>query len=153
MKRIADWISSFTLLGALALTASASAPARASPRWLQQDNAVIQVRGGMDMATAIWAAAAAATITAGEEAAATTTAGVTIAHQTGIRFRHIIARTKANLAMNWPRPSAAVQFLSGIGTESDRQPRPISTAIRIRSEWFLAPSFCFSSDVTLATVL
>jgi hypothetical protein len=33
------------------------------------------------------------------------------------------------------------------------QPSPISTAIRIRSEWFLAPSFCFSSEVVLATVL
>ncbi len=30
---------------------------------------------------------------------------------------------------------------------------PISTAMRMRSEWFLAPSFCFSSDVVLATVL
>ena len=30
---------------------------------------------------------------------------------------------------------------------------PISTAIRIRSEWFLAPSFCLSNDVVLATVL
>lgn len=30
---------------------------------------------------------------------------------------------------------------------------PISTAIRIRSEWFLAPSFCLSRDVVLATVL
>src|SRR4051812_40480457 len=33
------------------------------------------------------------------------------------------------------------------------QPNLISTAIRIRSEWFLAPSFCFSSEVVLATVL
>ena len=33
------------------------------------------------------------------------------------------------------------------------QPSPISTAIRIRSEWFLAPSFCLSSEVVLATVL
>ena len=33
------------------------------------------------------------------------------------------------------------------------QPRAISTAMRIRSEWFFAPSFCFSSDVVLATVL
>jgi hypothetical protein len=33
------------------------------------------------------------------------------------------------------------------------QPSSISTAIRIRSEWFLAPSFCFSSEVVLATVL
>ncbi len=33
------------------------------------------------------------------------------------------------------------------------QLRPISTAIRMRSEWFLAPSFCLSSDVVLATVL
>lgn len=30
---------------------------------------------------------------------------------------------------------------------------PISTAIRIRSEWFFAPSFCLSRDVVLATVL
>ena len=30
---------------------------------------------------------------------------------------------------------------------------PISTAIRIRSEWFLAPSFCLSREVVLATVL
>ena len=33
------------------------------------------------------------------------------------------------------------------------QPSSISTAIRIKSEWFLAPSFCFSSEVVLATVL
>jgi hypothetical protein len=33
------------------------------------------------------------------------------------------------------------------------QPRPISTAIRIKSEWFFAPSFCLSSEVMLATVL
>jgi hypothetical protein len=33
------------------------------------------------------------------------------------------------------------------------QPSSISTAIRIRSEWFLAPSFCLSRDVVLATVL
>ena len=33
------------------------------------------------------------------------------------------------------------------------QPNPISTAIRIKSEWFLAPSFCLSSEVVLATVL
>jgi hypothetical protein len=36
---------------------------------------------------------------------------------------------------------------------TDAQPNPISTAIRIRSEWFLAPSFCLSRDVVLATVL
>lgn len=36
---------------------------------------------------------------------------------------------------------------------NERQPIPISTAILIRSEWFLAPSFCLSSDVVLATVL
>jgi hypothetical protein len=36
---------------------------------------------------------------------------------------------------------------------SGGQPKPISTAMRIRSEWFLAPSFCLSSDVVLATVL
>lgn len=34
-----------------------------------------------------------------------------------------------------------------------RQFMPISTAIRIRSEWFFAPSFCLSRDVVLATVL
>ena len=34
-----------------------------------------------------------------------------------------------------------------------RQFMPISTAIRIRSEWFLAPSFCLSREVVLATVL
>jgi hypothetical protein len=33
------------------------------------------------------------------------------------------------------------------------QPNPISTAMRIRSEWFFAPSFCLSSEVVLATVL
>ncbi len=31
--------------------------------------------------------------------------------------------------------------------------RPISTAMRIRSEWLFAPSFCFSKEVVLATVL
>ena len=30
---------------------------------------------------------------------------------------------------------------------------PISTAILIKSEWFLAPNFCLSRDVVLATVL
>ena len=34
-----------------------------------------------------------------------------------------------------------------------RQFIPISTAILIRSEWFLAPNFCLSRDVVLATVL
>jgi hypothetical protein len=33
------------------------------------------------------------------------------------------------------------------------QPIPIATAIRIRSEWLFAPSFCLRSDVVLATVL
>jgi len=34
-----------------------------------------------------------------------------------------------------------------------RQASSISTAIRTRSEWFFAPSFCLSRDVVLATVL
>ena len=33
------------------------------------------------------------------------------------------------------------------------QSSPISTAIRIRSEWLFAPSFCLSNEVVLATVL
>ena len=36
---------------------------------------------------------------------------------------------------------------------SGRQFSPISTAIRIRSEWLFAPSFCLSNEVVLATVL
>ena len=36
---------------------------------------------------------------------------------------------------------------------SGRQSSPISTAIRIRSEWLFAPSFCLSNEVVLATVL
>lgn len=46
------------------------------------------------------------------------------------------------------RPTGAASSISDTG-----QPSSISTAIRIRSEWFLAPSFCFSSEVVLATVL
>ena len=38
-------------------------------------------------------------------------------------------------------------------TDDFAQSIPISTAMRMRSEWFLAPSFCFSSDVVFATVL
>ena len=41
----------------------------------------------------------------------------------------------------------------GVWSLAEIQPSPISTAIRIRSEWFLAPSFCLSRDVVLATVL
>ena len=52
----------------------------------------------MDMVTAIWAAAGAATITAGAAAADIITAGAIIAEPalTGIRARHIIAQARAN---------------------------------------------------------
>lgn len=69
-----------------------------------------------------------------------------------IRVRHPIARANANDSdANGSRPSGAA---GSAGSERQRvQPSSISTAIRIRSEWFLAPSFCLSSEVVLATVL
>lgn len=53
---------------------------------------------------------------------------------------------------NWPRPPTRPVRLR-IETLIPDQPRPISTAIRIKSEWFFALSFCFSREVVLATVL
>ena len=50
-----------------------------------------------------------------------------------------------------PRRAARGQFAPS--RQAQAQPIDISTAIRIRSEWFLAPSFCFKSEVVLATVL
>lgn len=54
---------------------------------------------------------------------------------------------------NWRSLRAAnsgFRFRAGIAADYSS---PISTAMRIRSEWFFAPSFCFSSEVVLATVL
>ena len=51
-------------------------------------------------------------------------------------------------------PAASWSSRFGAGPQvRGRQLIPISTAILIRSEWFLAPSFCLSRDVVLATVL
>ena len=68
-----------------------------------------------------------------------------------------IARTKARMQRcERSRPQArpvqpALNWRAW--SSGEVQPNPISTAIRIRSEWFLAPSFCLSSEVVLATVL
>ncbi len=51
------------------------------------------------------------------------------------------------------RPDRLQPRAARSGPCRDNQLIPISTAIRIRSEWFLAPSFCLSRDVVLATVL
>ena len=83
-------------------------------------------------------------------AAGTTMAGATI----------VITKTFA-FANPLPGANAAV-LVTTTGRASPTRPvefsragqvKSISTAIRIRSEWFLAPSFCFSSEVVLATVL
>src|SRR6266536_4080400 len=121
----------------------------------------------MDICTA----AGAATITDGTGAAATTTACAdTTATTRGLsRAPH----QKPLSPLHWPgesdvqcrgrsRPTGAAGSLWRSSKELQawretslvrNQPNPISTAIRIRSEWFLAPSFCFSSEVVLATVL
>jgi len=70
-----------------------------------------------------------------------------------IRVRHPIARAMRKCSgTNGSRPRGAA---GSAGRErcTRLQPSSISTAIRIRSEWFLAPSFCLSSEVVLATVL
>ena len=111
----------------------------------------------MGTATAICTAAAVVTITDGAGAADTITAGaITVAttDPQGLRwttaFVDPIAPTKASTGDMDGRADRRGQFsLQAVAC----QPSPISTAIRIRSEWFLAPSFCFSSEVVLATVL
>ncbi len=69
----------------------------------------------------------------------------------GDYFRRTIAPTKADTSNRAGRANGAAS--SVFSKFSDSQLRPISTAMRIRSEWFLAPSFCFSIDVMLVTVL
>lgn len=109
------------------------------------------------MATAMditWAAAAVAIMTDGAEAAGIITAGAITAIDAGFcwrRFRRSIARTKASAGDVDGRAKRRGQFnFSGLDAS---QLKRISTAIRIRSEWFLAPSFCLSSEVVFATVL
>ena len=63
-----------------------------------------------------------------------------------------IARTTAVRSSTEPAASWSSRF-SPWGQFLGCQFMPISTAIRIRSEWFLAPSFCLSNEVVLATVL
>jgi hypothetical protein len=70
---------------------------------------------------------------------------------TGSRLRRSIARAKANSSDMDGRASGRGRFID-VGNPR-RQLKPISTAMRIRSEWFFAPSFCFSKEVVLATVL
>src|ERR1700712_3151307 len=103
------------------------------------------------MVTAIWAAEGAVTTTTGAVAADIITAGAITAK----------AVTHRNSRSPYHCPGK-VEFLTMTGRAQRgrsfvwllaRYASPISTAIRIRSEWFLAPSFCFSSEVVLATVL
>lgn len=67
----------------------------------------------------------------------------------GVSRRPRIARTRGGAD---PSAEPAASWSSRFGPWRC-QFIPISTAIRIRSEWFLAPSFCLSRDVVLATVL
>ena len=101
-----------------------------------------------------WAAVAGATITVGAGAAGTITAGVITVVTTEKLIRRVLLSSihcPDESRHRWygrPRRQARpVQFPDA------GQPNSISTAIRIKSEWFLAPSFCFSSEVVLATVL
>ena len=101
--------------------------------------------------------AGAVTITDGTEAAVTTN-GVTIAAGKAFvvfAFRHSHCPDDRRIAATRSvAPSRRGRFSgSGANDSAGAQPSPISTAIRIRSEWFLAPSFCLSSEVVLATVL
>ena len=102
----------------------------------------------------IWAAAAVAIITDGVEAAGIIRAGAITAADADFRwrgFRRSIAPTRADAGDMDGRAERRDQFnFSGFDAG---HLKPISTAIRIRSEWFFAPSFCLSSDVVLATVL
>ena len=67
-----------------------------------------------------------------------------------LRLRHPLPARKANCSgANGSRLLGA----AGSANSEGVQRSPISTAIRIKSEWFLAPSFCLSRDVVLATVL
>jgi hypothetical protein len=65
------------------------------------------------------------------------------------RSKHCPATRRDPIRPAGPAASWSSRFGAGPG----HQLIPISTAILIRSEWFLAPSFCFSRDVVLATVL
>src|SRR6266545_8166724 len=98
----------------------------------------------------IWAAGAEAAdiITAGTSTAAFTDARAFA----GYCFCRSIARTRANAGDMDGRANRRDQFSLFRGSDAG-QPSPISTAIRIRSEWFFALSFCLSSEVVLATVL
>jgi hypothetical protein len=103
----------------------------------------------------IWATTAVGVIiTDGEEATGTIT-GIT---RTSTFVT--IARTKIDVSsagLVAPHGAASSIRIRLVGLVlpggSAPQPRPSSTAIRIRSEWFFAPSLCFSKDVRLATVL
>ena len=102
---------------------------------------------------------AAAAITTGGTGAGAITNGVTIAATTigkpslqfGIAI--LIARAMHELQRRERVAPARRGRFSSICNAYRAQPNPISPAIRIRSEWFLAPSFCLSSEVVLATVL
>ena len=94
----------------------------------------------------------AVTITDGTGAAVTTSDGTKLRSVRSAAMPNLLRRYAAAVqpmgrAFQGARP---VRPLSIVG---NHQPRSISTAIRIRSEWFLAPSFCLSSEVVLATVL
>ena len=123
---------------------------------------MIQVKHGRGHGTVTCTIADAVTITVGIGAAATTSTGITAVT--------IISRVFAVFAFvtHCPDDSANGSDANGRALKArpvrpalnwrawssgEVQPSPISTAIRIRSEWFLAPSFCLSRDVVLATVL
>lgn len=102
--------------------------------------------------------AGAITGTGGTGAAATT--GIGISDRVSLEFAFAIplpGRMRMAAMRTGRAPQARpVQRATNAGAppnEKRVQPSSISTAIRIRSEWFLAPSFCLSSEVVLATVL
>src|SRR5690242_16673721 len=117
----------------------------------------------MGMAMPTVTVADAVIITVGAEGAVIITAGTGAAVTTsgaGVQLRSIRASAMLDLLGRYAaavkRRVAPFQGRGRFGRyrfSGCCQPRSISTAIRIRSEWFFAPSFCLSSEVVLATVL
>jgi hypothetical protein len=105
------------------------------------------------MAKAICTKAAAVTIMDGDEAAGTITAGAIM-----VTTDYAVFCGRLLSSSHCPNESRHLQWMvAPMGATSSFfevcQPRSISTAIRIRSEWFFALSFCLSNEVVLATVL
>jgi hypothetical protein len=152
MKRVA-LIGLALLASTLALTASASAGLGIAPL-AAQDNMMVYVKGGYGHGQMHhgargnhygWGRGR------GRRTAGTVTVTTDYAPFAGDCFRRPIAPTKANTCDMDGRADRRDQF--SFRSVEACQPRPISTAIRIRSEWFFAPSFCLSNEVVLATVL